>query len=138
MIGQGTVAFGYYNGSAWVSQEYKYTKFREMPKKKAELGTDLAGTEFEQTLYKKNAYTVEIYINQNSTDYPLSRSTYINHLYNFYSSNRKRLSIDGAATFEVSGTDSDILALEYLEFSETLNTLSLSFLDKDRKDTDWS
>ena len=138
MIGNGNIEFQYWDGLTWVSKTYKYTKLLTLPKITAEKGTDLAGTGFEHVKYKKQQYVVDIYINRNTSEYSSSFSTYINHLFDFYASNRKRLSIDSGSAFEVICNDTDVLSLEYMEFSETLATVTLTFEDKDRKNTTWS
>jgi len=138
MIGSGNIELQHWGGLSWVGQTYKYTKLLTLPKVQAEKGTDLAGTGYEHIKYKKQQYIVDIYINRNSTEYSSSFSVYINHLFDFYASNRKRLVIDSGTPFEVLGTDSDVLNLEYMEFSDTLATITLTFEDKVRKNTSWS
>ena len=131
-----SIILKYYDGTAWQSLTFYYTKIIQAPNINKSSGETLSGVLYQNNFSKRYNYNVNLLLSDVSP-YATTLSAQKSFLYNFFTANKQRISgtIDGTtfADVDVICETNGVAQLDLVENSKYIRTVNLILNEKYNK-----
>lgn len=131
-----SIILKYYDGTAWQSLTFYYTKIIQAPNINKSSGETLSGVLYQNNFSKRYNYNVNLLLSDVSP-YTTTLSAQKSFLYNFFPTNKQRMTLTYDST---TYTDTDIICetngiaqLDLIENSKYIRTVNLVLNEKQNK-----